>query len=101
MQSGITAISGALNTSVKLSETKPKDKSSSIFPAGLPKWESRATLAPLLTNVITVGACLSILLISDISPSSSIGTLKSHLTKTTLPETSISAIVFNFIFIFP
>ena len=37
MQSGITAISGALNTSVKLSETKPKDKSSSIFPAGLPK----------------------------------------------------------------
>ena len=61
--------------------------------ASFPKCEQRITLAPLFIKYCIVGNAPFNLFSSVITPSFS-GTLKSHLTKTFLPLTSISSIVF-------
>ena len=60
---------------------------------GLPICEQRTTRAPLLSKYLIVGSASTILLSLVITPSLR-GTLKSHLTRTLLPATSTSSIVF-------
>ena len=66
-------------------------------PFGLPRWEHNITFAPFSIKYLIVGSAAVILVLSVIVPFSSKGTLKSHLTNTFFPFTSISLTVFLFI----
>ena len=66
-------------------------------PFGLPKWEHNITFALFSIKYLIVSKADTILLLSVIVPSSVWGTLKSHLTNTFFPFTSISLTVFLFI----
>ena len=60
---------------------------------GLPIWEQRTTLQFFSTRYLIVGRA-SVILLSLVMTPSFTGTLKSHLTRTLLPATSISSIDF-------
>ena len=81
--------------------TGAKENSGFTCPFGLPKCEHKITLALLSNKYFIVSNAPTILLLSVIFRFSSCGTLKSHLTSTFFPFTSISLTVFLFIKISP
>ena len=81
--------------------TGSNEKSLFTCPFGLPKCEQRITLQSLSNKYFIVGRAPTILLLSVIFLFSSKGTLKSHLTKTFFPLTSMSLTVFLFMVYLP
>ena len=67
------------------------------YPSGLPRCDKITTLAPLLTKKRMVGSSFFILVASRIFPPSSSGTLKSTLSKTTLPFKFTRSLIVLFI----
>src|SRR4029077_16761599 len=68
------------------------DISGTPLPSGRPKWLSTITLAPLAASSASVGAARSMRVASVTWPFF-IGTLRSTLTSTRLPDTSTESIV--------